>query len=56
MTACAPRRPRRRSSRALPARRLVVFEQSGHFAFAEENDQYLDALRDFLGRHTMAAG
>ena len=31
---------------------LVVFEQSGHFTYAEESDRYLAVVRDFLDRHT----
>ena len=38
----------------LPDAELVVFEHSGHLAFIEENDAYLAAVRDFLGRR--AAG
>ena len=38
----------------LPDAELVVFEHSGHMAFIEENDAYLAAVRDFLGRR--AAG
>lgn len=29
---------------------LVVFEQSGHMTFAEENDRYLNVVREFLNR------
>jgi len=32
----------------IPGARLVVFEASGHMAFAEENDAYLSAVRRFL--------
>jgi proline iminopeptidase len=34
----------------LPDAELVVFEDSGHMTFVEENDAYLGAVRDFLGR------
>jgi proline iminopeptidase len=30
---------------------LVVFESSGHMPFVEENEAYIRAVRDFLGRH-----
>lgn len=30
---------------------LVVFESSGHMTFAEENEAYVRAVRDFLQRH-----
>jgi len=33
-----------------PAARLVVFEESGHMAFVEENDAYTGAIREFMGR------
>ena len=32
----------------VPAAELVVFEDSGHFTYAEERDAYLDAVRRFL--------
>ena len=32
----------------IPGAELVVFEASGHMAFAEENDAYLSAVRRFL--------
>ncbi|HEX5897972.1 MAG TPA: alpha/beta fold hydrolase [Solirubrobacteraceae bacterium] len=34
----------------LPDAELVVFEDSGHMTFVEENAAYLAAVRDFLGR------
>ena len=33
----------------IPNGELVVFEQSGHMTFVEENDRYLEAVRAFLG-------
>jgi proline iminopeptidase len=32
----------------IPGAQLAVFEASGHFTFAEENEAYLDAVRRFL--------
>lgn len=34
--------------RKMPAARLVVFEDSGHLAFAEETERYLDVVEGFL--------
>lgn len=34
----------------VPGAELVVFEQSGHMTYVEEQDRYLDAVRDFLDR------
>jgi pimeloyl-ACP methyl ester carboxylesterase len=34
--------------RAMPASRLVVFEESGHFPHHEEPQRFVDVLRDFL--------
>jgi pimeloyl-ACP methyl ester carboxylesterase len=31
----------------------VVFERSGHMTFVEENEAYLDAVRDFLERRAL---
>jgi proline iminopeptidase len=39
-------------ARGLPDAELVVFEESGHMTFAEEQDRYLAAVRRFLGRIT----
>lgn len=36
----------------LPDARLVVFEDSAHMMFAEEQDRYVAAVRDFLDRVT----
>jgi proline-specific peptidase len=33
---------------AIPGARLVIFEESGHMTFVEENGPYLDAVRTFL--------
>jgi proline iminopeptidase len=37
-------------AQGIPDAELVVFEESGHMMFVEEQDAYLDAVRDFLGR------
>ena len=34
----------------IPNADLVVFEQSGHMTFVEENDRYLNVVREFLNR------
>ena len=36
---------------AIPAAELVVFEESAHMSYVEENDLYLDAVRSFLASH-----
>lgn len=36
----------------IPGAELVVFEDSGHMMFVEEQDAYLHAVRDFLARRT----
>jgi proline iminopeptidase len=41
-------------ARGIPNAELVVFEDSAHMTFVEENDAYVAAVRDFLGR--VAAG
>lgn len=35
---------------AIPNAELVVFEESGHMTFVEENERYLAVVRDFLRR------
>ena len=35
---------------ALPDAELVLFEESGHMTFVEENERYLKVVRDFLDR------
>jgi proline iminopeptidase len=37
-------------ARGIPGAELVVFEHSGHMAFAEEPEAYRDAVRHFLAR------
>lgn len=32
----------------IPNSKLVIFEESGHYPYIEENDKYLAAIRDFL--------
>ena len=39
-------------ARGVPNGQLVVFENSGHMTFIEENERYIAAVRDFLDRHT----
>jgi proline iminopeptidase len=39
-------------ARRLPDAELVVFENSAHMMFAEEQDRYLAAVRQFLDRST----
>jgi len=39
-----------RMARLLPQAELHVFEESAHMTFVEEQDRYLDVLRDFLAR------
>jgi pimeloyl-ACP methyl ester carboxylesterase len=36
---------------AVPDAELVILENSAHLTFVEENDRYLQAIRDFLRRH-----
>jgi pimeloyl-ACP methyl ester carboxylesterase len=35
----------------IPGAELRIFEQSGHMTFVEEQDAYLETVRDFLERH-----
>jgi proline iminopeptidase len=35
----------------IPQAELVIFEQSGHMTFVEENEYYLATVRKFLGSH-----
>jgi proline-specific peptidase len=37
-------------ARLLPAAELVIFEESAHMMYVEENARYLDVVRDFLRR------
>jgi proline iminopeptidase len=39
-------------ARRLPDAELVVFENSAHMMFAEEQDRYLETARRFLDRVT----
>lgn len=39
-------------ARGVPNGELVVFENSGHMTYIEENGRYVAAVRDFLDRHT----
>ena len=38
-------------AKGLPHAQLVVFENSGHMTYVEENEKYLSVVRDFLNRH-----
>ncbi len=38
-------------AKGLPKAELVIFEKSGHMTFVEENELYLDKVRDFLQRN-----
>ena len=35
----------------IPSGELVVFEESGHMTYVEENKRYIETVRDFLRRH-----
>jgi len=37
-------------TKGLPKAELVIFEKSGHMTFVEENEKYLQVVRDFLNR------
>ena len=39
-------------AKGLPHAELIVFENSGHMTYVEENEKYLKVVRDFLGRHS----
>lgn len=41
--------------RGMPYAELVVFENSGHMTYVEENKQYIEIVRDFLRRHVLPA-
>jgi pimeloyl-ACP methyl ester carboxylesterase len=38
-------------AKGLPEAELVVFEESAHMTYVEENAKYVSAVREFLGRH-----
>jgi proline iminopeptidase len=38
----------------IPGAELQIFEHSGHMTFVEEQDRYLEVVRDFLDRHSAA--
>jgi proline-specific peptidase len=38
-------------AKGLPNVELVVFEESGHMTFVEENERYLQVVRGFLNKH-----
>ena len=39
-------------AKGLPHAELIVFENSGHMTYVEENEKYLKAVREFLGQHS----
>jgi proline iminopeptidase len=39
-------------ARGVPKSELVIFERSGHLPFVEEQELYIEAVRDFLDRHS----
>jgi proline iminopeptidase len=51
---CAPEAAELLAARC-PRGEAVVFERSGHTTFVEENERYLDVVRDFLRRATADA-
>jgi pimeloyl-ACP methyl ester carboxylesterase len=38
----------------MPYAELVVFEESAHMTFVEENERYVATVRAFVDRHTAA--
>lgn len=38
-------------AKGLPDSKLVIFENSGHMTFVEENELYLNVIREFLNEH-----
>jgi len=38
-------------AKGLPNSELVIFEKSGHMTFVEENELYLNVVREFLNKH-----
>jgi len=39
-------------AKGLPDSQFVVFEQSAHMTYVEENEKYVNTLREFLGKHS----
>jgi len=39
-------------AKGLPHAELIVFENSGHMTYVEENEKYLKIVREFLGQHS----
>jgi pimeloyl-ACP methyl ester carboxylesterase len=39
-------------ARRVPKSELVIFEQSGHLPFVEEQELYIEAVRNFLDRRS----
>ena len=42
-------------AKRLPRAELVIFENSGHMTFVEENERYLKVVRDFLNKYSPAS-
>lgn len=38
-------------AQGIPGSELVIFERSGHMTFVEENEKYLQVVREFLNKH-----
>ena len=38
-------------AKGLPDSEFMVFENSGHMTYVEENEKYLKVVREFLNRH-----
>ena len=38
-------------AQGLPNSELIIFENSGHMTYVEENEKYLKVVRDFLNKH-----
>lgn len=38
-------------AKGLPNADFVVFEESAHMTYVEENQKYLQVVREFLGKH-----
>ncbi|MCI0551853.1 MAG: alpha/beta hydrolase, partial [Anaerolineae bacterium] len=38
-------------AKGLPNAELIIFENSGHMTYVEENEKYVKVLRDFLNKH-----
>jgi pimeloyl-ACP methyl ester carboxylesterase len=45
---CVPVRQAQELAKAAPKAKLVIFEHSGHFSFAEETDETMKVVGEFL--------